>query len=349
MIVIAAFLLLNCQKPSIITPSPVDKQAFSVPAGLSPSEMPLKKWYTPVALHPHAFPFIHVEDAVALGHTASLLESRFNRNYRVGDLEFSSQDLDKTRRILQHWQFTEPAGIEKSLEAHQIKGKNGSGEVRFTAYFTPEFEVRTKATGRFQYPVVVGYKRKGTNATGKPVSGLSIKTFYTDDKKAVASLRLQGSGYLVFSKNRKVLIEYVSNPDRYISKRAVFASEKSHVNVKPESYNASRNFFLASAVQRPNGALRTELTPFRSIAVDPKFIPLGSILLAEVPYRGPGGELLYQRQLLYAHDTGGSINGAAHVDIYYGTGDQASRNALRIHHPGKLYLLLPKEKVVAKP
>ena len=32
----------------------------------------------------------------------------------------------------------------------------------------------------------------------------------------------------------------------------------------------------------------------------------------------------------------------AHVDLYYGTGKQAHKRALDIHHPGKLYLLLPK-------
>ena len=341
-ICLVAFLLLDFHEPiQQNTASPSQKETGTVLTTEKSAPPTLRKLFTPTDMRDFKFPFIHIEDANALGHNDILLNGRNNRNFKLGSLEFSSLDLQKTQQILQSWQFTTPLEIENSLEAHQLKGFKGTGDVKFTAYFTPEFEVRAKKTDKFQYPVTVAYKKRSKDKSDKLVDGLSITTLYTSKSNAVSSLRMQGSGYLVFSKTRKVLVKYVSNPDRYISKRHVFASGKNQGNGK-SSYNASRNFFLASASDQPNGACKTELTPFRSIAVDPDYIPLGSILLAKVPYRTPDGDLLYETQLLYAQDTGGGIKGGAHVDLYYGTGKQAHKRALDIHHPGKLYLLLPK-------
>lgn len=341
---LVALLLLNCQEPTNhLNIKPADQLASKTNPLSRKVAQPLRKIYTPTDLGEFRFPFINAEDAYALGHNNILLTNRYDRNFKVGSLEFSSYDLLKTQQILQSWQFTKPVGIEQSLEAHQIKGINGTGDVRFTAYFTPEFEVRAKKTGSFKYPVNVAYRKKPTGNSDNSEDGVLVKLFYTNRENAVSSMRMQGSGYIVFSKTRKVLVKYVSNPDRYISQRTLLASNNSHVNAKPVSFNAARNFFLASASDQPNGACKTALTTFRSIAVDPKFIPLGSILLAEVPYRTPKGDLLYETQLLYAQDTGGGIKGGAHVDLYYGTGELAQKRALDIHHPGKLYLLLPKQ------
>ena len=83
--------------------------------------------------------------------------------------------------------------------------------------------------------------------------------------------------------------------------------------------------------------------PQVSIAVDPAFIPLGSVVLAEIPRLNEQGQFLgHQLTLLVAQDTGGAIRGPGHVDLYMGAGLEAQRKASAMHHYGRLWLL--KEK-----
>ncbi len=56
------------------------------------------------------------------------------------------------------------------------------------------------------------------------------------------------------------------------------------------SRNPSYTFFSAG-FNKPVGAANVPLTPLHSIAVDPAFMPLGSVLLAQVPVLDEKGEL----------------------------------------------------------
>ena len=108
--------------------------------------------------------------------------------------------------------------------------------------------------------------------------------------------------------------------------------------------NPSYVFFRPSKA-RVSGAGPVPLTPEYSIAVDPKYIPLGSCLLAAVPIHDKKGNFTHHEyRILLAQDTGGAINGPGHVDLYTGIGKQAKRDAGYTHHYGGLWLLLPKEK-----
>jgi membrane-bound lytic murein transglycosylase A len=51
---------------------------------------------------------------------------------------------------------------------------------------------------------------------------------------------------------------------------------------------------------------------------------------------------------MIAQDTGGAIIGPARADIYFGAGIEAGTISGRIRHPGKFYMLVPKEADPAK-
>ena len=90
----------------------------------------------------------------------------------------------------------------------------------------------------------------------------------------------------------------------------------------------------------PIGALGVPLTAERSIAVDPRFVPLGApVYLATTR---PNSARRFER-LALAQDTGGAIRGAVRADFFWGTGPEAGALAGRMRQQGRMWVLLPKE------
>jgi membrane-bound lytic murein transglycosylase A len=86
----------------------------------------------------------------------------------------------------------------------------------------------------------------------------------------------------------------------------------------------------------PRGAQGLPLTPGRSIAVDPAYIPLGSPV-----YLAASGPTSLQR-LVVAQDTGGAISGAPRADYFCGTGDAAASVAGELRGQVSMWLLWPR-------
>jgi membrane-bound lytic murein transglycosylase A len=85
----------------------------------------------------------------------------------------------------------------------------------------------------------------------------------------------------------------------------------------------------------PIGAMGQSIVDMRSIAVDPRYNPLGAPVWIEKDGREP------LRRLMVAQDTGGAIKGAQRADIYFGTGDRAGDAAGTVKDGGRMVVLLP--------
>jgi membrane-bound lytic murein transglycosylase A len=96
--------------------------------------------------------------------------------------------------------------------------------------------------------------------------------------------------------------------------------------------------------QGPPGALGVPLTPWRSIAVDRAFIPLGAPVFVATTDPLTGEKL---RRLMLAQDVGGAIRGPVRADIFFGWGPDAEARAGRMRQPGTDYVLLPRPAVTA--
>jgi membrane-bound lytic murein transglycosylase A len=88
----------------------------------------------------------------------------------------------------------------------------------------------------------------------------------------------------------------------------------------------------------PIGALGVPLTPGRSIAVDPRAVPLGAPVFLATTL--PLSEQPLQR-LVMAQDTGGAIKGAVRADFFWGFGAEAGARAGRMRQRGEMWVLLP--------
>jgi membrane-bound lytic murein transglycosylase A len=89
----------------------------------------------------------------------------------------------------------------------------------------------------------------------------------------------------------------------------------------------------------PKGALGVPLTPERSVAIDPKFLPLGAPIFLATTEPGSDTPL---RRLVMGQDTGGAIRGAVRADFFFGFGDGAADNAGRMKQSGAIWVLMPK-------
>jgi membrane-bound lytic murein transglycosylase A len=89
----------------------------------------------------------------------------------------------------------------------------------------------------------------------------------------------------------------------------------------------------------PPGAMGVPLTPRRSIAVDPRFIPLGAPVFLATTWPASDEPLA---QLLFAQDTGGAIRGAVRADFFWGFGADAGELAGRMKQEGRMWLLWPR-------
>ncbi|MBW7861965.1 MAG: MltA domain-containing protein [Rhodocyclaceae bacterium] len=96
---------------------------------------------------------------------------------------------------------------------------------------------------------------------------------------------------------------------------------------------------LPASADGPLGALGVPLSAGRSIAVDPRYIPLGAPVFLATTYPLSSEPL---QRLMVAQDTGGAIKGVVRADLFWGFGDEAGAQAGRMRQQGRMWVLLPK-------
>ena len=191
---------------------------------------------------------------------------------------------------------------------------------------------------------------------------------WLDDPLDFFFLQIQGSGQVVLDDGSRVRIGYADqngHPYRSIGKwlidqgelqvheasmQGIKAWAAAHPQRLPELLNANPSmvFFRELPVPKngdgamgsgPPGALGVPLTPERSIAVDPRHVPLGAPVWLATTYPNSEREL---NRLMLAQDTGGAIRGPARADFYWGSGAEAGSLAGRMKQRGMLWVLLPR-------
>ena len=105
--------------------------------------------------------------------------------------------------------------------------------------------------------------------------------------------------------------------------------------------NPSYVFFreLPRDLPGPLGALGVPLTAERSIAIDPRVVPLGAPVYLATTWPNTAQPL---NRLMVAQDTGGAIAGGVRADFFWGFGDAAGALAGRMRQAGRMWVLLPK-------
>ncbi|WP_310447021.1 murein transglycosylase A [Thiobacillus sp.] len=198
-----------------------------------------------------------------------------------------------------------------------------------------------------------------------PTSGNGFKgtpIAWVEDPVDLFFLQIQGSGRIELPDGTHMRVGYADqngHPYKSIGKLLVERGElkleqASMQGIKdwgmknpdklPEllASNPSFVFFreLPNGLSGPLGALGVPLTGGRSIAIDPRYIPLGApVFLATTQ----PNSTLPMNKLVMAQDTGGAIRGGVRADVFWGFGDAAGELAGRMKQRGKMWVLLPKD------
>ena len=201
------------------------------------------------------------------------------------------------------------------------------------------------------------------------LSEQSLEIVWTDDPVDAFLLHVQGSGRVELTDGSVLRLGYAASNGRpYVSigrklvGRGVFTlSEVDWPAIrgwlddnasKAQDLlhaNPSYVFFTTLDGEGPRGAQGVALTPGRSLATDPRFVPLGVPVWLDVwaPAPDPDRADVRLNRLMVAQDTGGAIKGAVRGDVFWGHGEDAEAVAGRMKHRGRYAVLLPKAVVAA--
>ncbi len=214
--------------------------------------------------------------------------------------------------------------------------------------------------GRIEGNRVVPYLARGDIETDPaPLKGLEIA--WVDDAVELFFLHIQGSGQVQLENGERLRVGYAEQNGhpfrslgRLLIQRGELPAERASMQgikdwarrhpAKVQRYlneNPSFVFFreLPGDLPGPIGSLGVPLTAERSIAVDPRVIPLGVPVYLATTWPNSPQPL---NRLMVAQDTGGAINGGVRADFFWGFGDAAGNQAGKMRQAGRMWVLLPK-------
>ncbi len=213
--------------------------------------------------------------------------------------------------------------------------------------------------GRIEGKRVVPYYTRAEIENGRArLEGLAF--LWVDDPLDLFFLHVQGSGRVQLDTGETVRVGYAdqnghpyTSVGRALVARGELAVEEASMQGirawarrNPDKVaellgqNASYVFFreLPASAPGPLGTLGVPLTAGRSLAVDPRAIPLGVPVFLATTWPGTDRPL---RRLMLAQDTGGAIKGGVRADVFWGFGADAGELAGRMREQGRLWVLLP--------
>jgi membrane-bound lytic murein transglycosylase A len=259
------------------------------------------------------------------------------------------------------------AVMRRFLERHFQPFAVGTGLL--TGYYEPELRGAEYPTGPYLVPLHAppppGLPMPDRAAIeAGALDGRGLELAFVDDPVDAFFLHIQGSGRVALHDGRVLRLGYAGqngHPYRAIGRSLIDRGEVPRERMSMQAIrdwlwraepgaaaallreNASYVFFQPREGLRPEegppGALGVPLTPGRSIAVDPAFIPYGALVYLVTRDPVDGRPI---HRLVHAQDTGGAIRGAARGDLFWGWGAAAATRAGLMRETAEVFVLVPR-------
>ena len=209
------------------------------------------------------------------------------------------------------------------------------------------------------------YSREEIDFKGM-LAGRGLEIVWIDSLVDIFFLHIQGSGIVQLDDGSQIFVGYADqngHPFRSIgrfmlekqlidrnqlSMQGMKAFLKDHPECIPEALNANPSYiFFQVNLQSATGTFGARLTPWRSIATDPRLFPPGALAFIECEKplfdqeKRINGWEKFGRFVLN-QDTGGAIRGADRVDLFTGRGELSELVAGNMKQKGALFFLLKK-------
>ena len=283
-------------------------------------------------------------------------------------------DAPEWRPVCDFARDTDPKAARSFFEVFFRPVLIGDPPALFTAYYEPELLGSPVRTPRFAYPLYrkppelttdgTWYSRAEIDGAGR-LQGRGLELAWLEDPVQVYFLQIQGSGRIRMPDGHVMRVGYAgknNQPYRSIGQELIRRGELTASEASAETiqdwvrrnpvegqqllnHNPSFVFFRKIADLAPDegpiGAMGRSITPMRSVAIDPAFVPLGAPVWVEKDGADP------VRRLMIAQDTGGAIKGPQRADLYFGTGPDAGRRAGQVKDSGRMIVLMPIDRAYA--
>ncbi len=240
----------------------------------------------------------------------------------------------------------------------------------FTGYYMPTIKAKRKRDNIFKYPI---YKRPNDLVDGIKyytreqinngvLANKNLEILYTNDLVELFFFHIQGSGNVELVDENKIISigfdgknnhKYTSI-GKYMSRNNLLTEAKADTkSIKQElkknlvfaknilNVNKSYIFFKILEDNNFKGAFGSKLVPFRTIAVDKKYIPYGFPIWLNTMHIKKYDIREQFNKLVIANDTGSAIKGVVRGDIFFGFGEEGEENSGYQYSTGEMYLLIP--------
>lgn len=274
------------------------------------------------------------------------------------------------------------SAVQKEFVFYQSIGRDGLGNVLFTAYYEPLYDASRTPTTEYRYPIYrlppnlkswakphpTREQLEGKDGLQGPKGKLKgLELFWLRDRFDAYLIHIQGSAKLRLTDGKITTVGYAGNTAyNYSSIGKALADDGKlplenltmpvilqYFQENPQELDnylpRDRSFvFFQENYGRPaTGSISVPLTADRSIATDKSIMPPGALALihAPFPYADANQKMPFNTVSRYVldQDTGGAIKGAGRVDYFLGTGKLAGERAGMTVSNGYLYYLLLKQ------
>ncbi len=229
--------------------------------------------------------------------------------------------------------------------------------------FDPELDGQS-IRGRIEGQNFIPYHSRD-DIVGGALANRRLELVWVDDEIEKFFLQIQGSGQVRLEDGSVLRVGYADQnglPYRAIGRDLIEigALEQEEVSLQSirewltanphqardiMSRNKSYIFFRENTALNPQegplGAQNVPLTAGRSLAVDPRHVPLGAPVWLETTAPWPEGERTLNR-LVIAQDTGGAIKGPIRGDVFWGAGERAEFIAGHMKNEGRYFIFVPR-------
>jgi membrane-bound lytic murein transglycosylase A len=270
------------------------------------------------------------------------------------------------------------AWLVLNMGVYRVESTAGAPDGLITGYFEPLVDARRKPGGAYTIPLhqppddlasrTPYYTRRQLDTLPAARSALKGReiAFVADPLDALV-LQIQGSGRLRITEPdghvNTIRLAYAAHNGHGYASVGRWLIDRGEMRAEAASWPAIRDwarrhprqldemmwsnprvvFFreepLPDPELGPKGAQGVPLTPGRSIAVDPRSIPYGTLVWLDTTE--PLSSTPLQR-LVVAQDTGSAIVGAVRADYFWGWAGDAEAQAGRMKQPLRMWVLWPK-------
>jgi membrane-bound lytic murein transglycosylase A len=258
----------------------------------------------------------------AMAHQERYLRRDELKNYPVKGI--SQEELKHTVRLLQASAMEPPGALLNYFDFYQVNTELKKDRVRITGYYTPIMEVGRSQSSEYPVPILARPESgvpSPASIDGGALGGRGLELGWARSRRELSNAQLQGSCMIQFPDGDRDFLGFGGS---------VKGDGGSYV-------------FFKKINKEVLGSGSFPLTAGYSAAIDPNFIPIGAVLLAELPLCDKAGNVIgYRHRIIFAQDRGGAIKTTKRMDLYCGIGKQGLAEAKRVNAYGRLWLLLPK-------